>query len=140
MGILDRYIARTWLRQLLLCLSGFVGIFLVIDLIEKIPRFMRSGGAAGDMLQYFIWKLPEMVSRTATFSILMATLLTLAVLSRDSEIIALRSCGVSLLKISLPLLFLGVAASALLLINAELVLPHSYARTELIERVKIKKK
>jgi lipopolysaccharide export system permease protein len=140
MSILDRYIARIWLRLLILCLCGFVGIYLVIDLIEKIPRFLRAGGVAGDILQYFIWKLPEMVSRTATFSILMATLLTLGVLSRDSEIIAMRSCGISLLKISLPMLGLGFVASILLLINAELILPQSYARTELIDRVKIKKK
>lgn len=139
MGILSRYIAQTWLRLLMLCLSGFIGIYLVIDLIEKIPRFLRAGGAAVDILQYFIWKVPEMLSRTATFSILMATLLTLGVLSRDSEIIAMRSCGISLLKISLPMLTLGFIASILLLINSELVLPYSYARTELIDRVKIKK-
>lgn len=139
MRILDRYIGQTWLRLLMLCLSGFVGIYLIIDLIENIPRFLRAGGSAGDMLQYFVWKLPEMIGRTATFSILMATLLTLGVLSRDSEIIALRSCGVSLLRISLPMLALGFVASILLLVNAELILPHSYARTELIHRVKIKK-
>ena len=81
-----------------------------------------------------------MFGRTATFSILMATLLTLGVLSRDSEIIALRSCGISLLRISLPLLALGFVASILLLVNAELVLPYSYARTEMIEKVKIRKK
>lgn len=140
MSIISRYIARTWLRLLMLCLSGFIGIYLVIDLIEKIPRFLRAGGGAGDIAEYFIWKLPEMASRTATFSILMATLLTLGVLSRDSEIIALRSCGVSLLKISLPMLTLGFVASILLLVNAEFVLPYSYARTEVIDRVKIKKK
>ena len=140
MGIISRYIAQTWLRLLMLCLSGFVGLYLVIDLIEKIPRFLRAGGGAGDIAQYFIWKLPEMVSRTATFSILMATLLTLGVLSRDSEIIAMRSCGISLLRISLPMLTLGFIASILLLVNAELILPYSYARTELIDRVKIKKK
>lgn len=139
MRILDRYIAQTWLRLLMLCLSGFVGIYLVIDLIENIPRFLRAGGNSGDILQYFVWKLPEMISRTATFSILMATLLTLGALSRDSEIIAMRSCGISLLRISLPMLALGIVASILLLVNAELILPHSYARTEMIHRVKIKK-
>ena len=140
MSILDRYISRIWLRMLMLCLSGFVGIYLVIDLIEKIPRFLRAGGAAGDIIEYFILKFPEMISRTATFSILMATLLTLGLLSRDSEIIAIRSCGISLLRISLPMLALGLVASILLLFNAEMILPYSYARTELIDRVKIKKK
>jgi lipopolysaccharide export system permease protein len=140
MSTINRYIAQTWLRLLMLCLGGFVGIYLIIDLIEKIPRFMRAGGNAGDMLQYFIWKLPEIISRTATFSVFMATLLTLGMLSRDSEIIALRSCGVSLLKISLPMLTLGFFVSILLLINTELILPYSYAHTEQIENVKIKKK
>jgi lipopolysaccharide export system permease protein len=139
MNILDRYIGLIWLRLLMLCMGGFVGVYLVIDLIENIPRFLRSGGAAGDIMQYFIWKFPEMISRTASFSILMATLLTLGVLSRDSEITALRSCGVSLPRISLPMLTLGLVASILLLINAELVLPHSYARTEHFKRVRITK-
>ena len=140
MGILNRYIATTWLRMLMLCFSGFIGIYLVIDLIEKIPMFLRAGGTAGDILQYFIWKIPEMISRTATFSVLMATLLTLGVLSRDSEIIAMRSSGISLLKISLPMLTLGFVASIFLLVNSEFILPHTYARTELIDNVKIKKK
>jgi lipopolysaccharide export system permease protein len=51
----------------------------------------------------------------------------------------MRSCGISLLRISLPMLALGFVASMALLINAELILPHSYARTEFIEKVKIKK-
>jgi lipopolysaccharide export system permease protein len=139
-SILFRYIGQTWLRMLLLCLGGFVALYLVVDLIEKMPRFLRAGGAAADIMEYFLWKFPEMISRTATFSILMATLLTLGTFSRDSEIIALRSCGISLLRMALPMLILGLGASILLFINAELVLPHSYARTELIDRVKIKKK
>lgn len=139
MSILDRYIGQTWLRLLMLCLSGFIGIYLVIDLIENIPRFLRAGGAADDIILYFVWKIPEMIGRTAMFSILMATLLTLGVLSRDSEITAMRSCGVSLLRLSLPMLALGLAASILLLINGEFVLPYSYARTEHYHRVKINK-
>ncbi len=139
MTIIDRYIGTTWLRLLLLCLGGFVGIYLVIDLIENIPRFIRAGGAPSDMMCYFLWKFPEMLSRTATFSILMATLLTLGTLSRDSEIIALRSTGVSLVRIAVPMVILGFIASLLLLFNAEIILPQSYARSEHIIRVKIKK-
>ncbi len=140
MSLLDRYIAKTWLRLLILSLFGFIGLYLVIDMIEKIPRFLRAEAGTVDILTYFIWKLPEIVSRTATFSILMATLLTLGVLSRDSEIIAMRSCGISLLKISLPMLTLGFVAGILLFLNAELLLPYTYLKTERIDRIKIKKK
>lgn len=139
MSILNRYIAAYWIRLMALCLSSFIAIYLVLDMMEKIPRFIRAGGAAGDMLRYFACKLPEMIGQTAPFSILMATLLTLGLLSRNSEVIAMRSCGVSLLRIALPMLFLGLAASFLLLANAELIVPKSFVQMEYIERVAIKK-
>lgn len=139
MGIISRYIALTWLRLLLLCQGSFLAIYLVLDMMERIPRFLRYGGALGDILGFFLWKVPEMVSQTASFSVLMATLLTLGLLSRNSEIVAMRACGLSLGRISLPMLLLGAAASLLLLVNAELVVPHSFERMARIERVDIKK-
>ena len=139
MSILSRYIASAWLRLLGLCLGSFVAVYLVLDMMDKIPRFIRAGGSGGDIMRFFVWKLPEMVGQTASFSILMATLLTLGLFSRNSEIIAMRSCGISLLRISFPMLFLGLGASVLLLLNAELVVPGSYERMERIERVNIRK-
>ncbi|MDA8413822.1 MAG: LPS export ABC transporter permease LptG [Desulfobacteraceae bacterium] len=139
MSILDRYIATAWLRLLALCLGSFMSVYLVLDMMDKIPRFIRAGGNVRDMVVFFIYKLPEMVGQTAAFSILMATLLTLGLLSRNSEITAMRSCGVSLLRISLPMLALGLLASLLLLLNAELVVPKSYERMDFIERVAIRK-
>ncbi|HEY3308460.1 MAG TPA: LPS export ABC transporter permease LptG [Desulfuromonadaceae bacterium] len=139
MTILSRYIAIAWLRLFALCLGSFVAIYLVLDMMDKIPRFIKAGGSLFDILLFFICKLPEMVGQTASFSILMTTLLTLAMLSRNSEIIAMRSCGVSLLRISLPMLILGLLASILLLFNAEFVVPKSYQRMDYIERVAIKK-
>lgn len=139
MSIISRYIGLTWLRLLLLCQGSFVAIYLVLDMMEKIPRFLRAGGALADILRFFVWKLPEMVGQTAAFSVLMATLLTLGLLSRNSEIIAMRSCGVSLPTIAKPMLGMGLLFSLLLLVNAELVVPRSFERMERIERVDIKK-
>lgn len=139
MSILSRYIAAAWLRLLALCMGSFIAVYLVLDMMDKIPRFIRAGGAGVDIVRFFVWKVPEMVGQTASFSILMATLLTMGLFSRNSEIIAMRSCGISLLRISFPMLFLGLAASFLLLLNAELVVPKCYERMEQIERVNIRK-
>lgn len=139
MGILGRYIAVAWLRLLGLCLGSFVSIYLVLDMMDKIPRFLRAGGRLPDILKFFVYKFPEMIGQTASFSILMATLLTLGLFSRNSEIIAMRSCGISLARISFPLLLLGCVASLLLLVNAEVIVPASYLKMEYAERVLIKK-
>lgn len=116
-----------------------MSIYIVLDMMERIPRFLRAGGMLFDILRYFFFKLPDMVGQAAPFSILMATLLTLGLLSRNSEIIAMRSCGISLLRISMPMLWLGLVASLLLLINAELLVPSSSERMDKIERIDIKK-
>ena len=139
MSIISRYITVTWLRLMALCLGSFVAIYLVLDMMDKIPRFLRAGGAFVDILRFFVYKLPEMVGQTATFSVLMTTLMTLGLLSRNSEIIAMRSCGISMPRIALPMLGLGLATSMLLLVNAELIVPKSYERMEWVERVDIKK-
>jgi lipopolysaccharide export system permease protein len=139
MGILSRYIAVTWLRLFALCLGSFVAVYQVLDMMDKIPRFLRAGGEPIDIFAFFVWKIPEMIGDTAAFSILMATLLTLGLLSRNSEVIAMRSCGVSLLRISMPMLFMSLVISLLLLLNTERVVPKSYERMKQIELVKIKK-
>jgi len=140
MKIISKYIAFTWLRLMLLCQGSFLAIYLVLDMMEKIPRFLRAGGAMGDILRFFVWKLPEMFGQTAAFALLMATLLTLGLLSRNSEIIAMRSCGISLPRISLPMLVLGVVVGLLMLINTELIVPRSYETMAKIELVDIRKK
>ena len=139
MGILSRYIAVTWLRLLALCQGSFLAVYLVLDMMERVPRFLRAGGEFLDITSYFLWKLPEMIGNTASFSILMTTLLTLGLLSRNSEVIAMRSCGVSLYRISLPMLAMSLAICLLLLANTELIVPESSERMMRFERVKIKK-
>ncbi len=139
MGILSRYIAVTWLRLLALCQGSFLAVYLVLDMMERVPRFLRAGGDVLDIASYFLWKIPEMIGQTASFSILMTTLLTLGLLSRNSEVIAMRSCGVSLFRISMPMLGMSLAICLLLLTNTELIVPESSERMMRFERVKIKK-
>ena len=139
MGTLFFYVSRAWLRTLALCLGSFVAVYLVLDMMDKLPRFIRAGGSASDMAAFFVWKLPEMIGQTAPFSLLMATLLTLGFLSRSNEITAMRSCGISIARITLPMLLFGLAASLFLIVNAELIVPGSYEKMEWIDRVAIRK-
>lgn len=138
-GVAARYIARTWLSLFLLCQAGFLVIYLLIDFMEKLGRFNRLGASGSSVIKFFIYKLPEMLGQTIPFAVLMATLLALGLLSRNSELTALRSCGFSIFRIVTPILLLGALLSSLMLVNAELVVPASYQRMEYIEKVEIRK-
>ena len=138
-GVIDRYLATTWLRLFLLCQGGFLAVYLILDFMEKLGRFSKAGASFGAILQFFLFKIPEMIGQTMPFAVLMATLLALGMLSRSSELTALRSCGLSIPRIVLPILLLGFCCSLLLLVNSEFVVPRSYQQMEHIEKVVIKK-
>lgn len=139
MGIVDRYIASVWLRMLLLCQGSFLAVYLILDFMEKFGRFMRAGAKLIAIIQFFLFKIPEMIGQTMPFAVLMATLLAMGVLARSSELTALRSCGLSLPRIVAPLLGLGLFCSVFLVVNAEFVVPQSFQQMERVEQVMIKK-
>ncbi len=91
------------------------------------------------MLAYFLLKLPAIVFQIAPLAILMATLLTLGMFARNNEVTAMRSCGVSLLKVAAPLVMVSLLVAGLLLGLSSVIVPLStteadYIKTTLIEK------
>ncbi|HEY6838025.1 MAG TPA: LPS export ABC transporter permease LptG [Geobacteraceae bacterium] len=140
MKIISRYIASTYLKVLGLCTGSFVAIYLTVDFLEKIARFARTQGAPLHVLLFFLWKIPEIVNQVIPLAVLMATLLTLGILARNSEIIAMRGCGMSLARITSPLLITSLAVSLAALVSGEFIVPKSYAKMKYVEDVLIGKK
>lgn len=140
MRILTRYVAKAYARMLGLCLGSFLTIYLVIDFMEKISRFSRAGASWPHLILYFLLKIPEMLSDATPLAVLMATLLTLGTLSLSSELTAMRSCGVSLARISAPILWISLIVSVLLLLLGEFVIPRTYAERNYVQEVLILKK
>lgn len=140
MKIVGRYIASVYLRMLWLCIGAFLAIYLVIHFLEKIGRFTAAHGAPSSIILYFICKVPEVIVQVIPMAVLMATLLTLGLLSKSSEITAMRSCGMSLPRIVAPILGLALAASLLTFVLGEFIVPRSTERMKYIEEVQIAKK
>jgi lipopolysaccharide export system permease protein len=137
--IIDRYIGTRWLSMLLICESAFLACYLLFDFISKYRRFSEFGAGIWLVFQFFLLKLPEMISQTINFAVLMATLITLGLFSRSNEITVFRSSGISLVRITMPIFVLAVIVSGLMLINVELIVPQSYQRMAYVEKFLIKK-
>src|ERR1043165_1960514 len=58
MSILFRYIFREFGKIFLMCFSGLMTIYLVIDFFEKVRRFLRYDADWLDVLTYFLLKVP----------------------------------------------------------------------------------
>ena len=138
MTILFRYILREYSKIFGMCFSGLVTIYLVIDFFEKVRRFLRYESGILPILLYFVLKIPSISFQVAPFAVLVATLLTLGLLSRSNEITAMRSCGVSLLWMSSPFLLFASGISLILFSFSSTILASEKA--EEVRAVQIEQK
>jgi lipopolysaccharide export system permease protein len=112
MKILRNYILREFLSPLLLSLGLMTFIMVLIGNLKRIADLVINKGVdLFSVLQIFIYLTPYIVTYTLPISVLVAVLLALGRLSSDNEIIAIRSSGVSLLKLILPLLLISLILS-----------------------------
>lgn len=140
MTILFRYLLREYAKIFWMCFAGLMTIYLVIDFFEKVRRFLRYDASWIDVLTYFALKVPAVSFQIAPLAILMATLLTLGLLSKSHEITAMRSCGISLPWIASPFLSLAVATGLVLLLFSSTVIPLASNKAEEIRTIRIEKK
>ena len=118
-GLLDRYIAMQYLRLVGLSFVGLLGIFYIstfVDLSDKVFK----GQATFQMIgAYFWYQTPQWVYFVLPISTLVATLTTIGVLTRTSELTVMKACGISLYRASLPLLLFSLVWSAALFAMSE---------------------
>ncbi|WP_447980222.1 LPS export ABC transporter permease LptG [Candidatus Nitrospira bockiana] len=140
MRILFRYLVREYLKVFLMCFAGLMTVYLVVDFFEKVRRFIRFDAEAAHILLFFLLRTPAIAFQIAPLAVLMATLLTLGILSRNHEITAMRSCGISLYRTALPFLLCSVVIALALFLLSAVVIPVTNAQAEYVKTVLIEKK
>jgi len=140
MTILFRYILREYAKIFLMCFAGLMTIYMVIDFFEKVRRFLRYDSGVVPMLTYFALKIPAISFQVVPFAVLVATLLTLGLLSRSNEITALRSSGISLLWVTSPFLILAGGLAVILLAFSSTIIPLASGKAEEVRMIQIEKK
>lgn len=135
------YISKEFLRFYIVTLLTFLTIFVLVDYIEKSPRyFTKYDVDFPTILKYFLYLIPERVLLFSPLAVLLSVLITLILLGRNLEIIAMRACGVSLLSISLPFI---INTTFIFILNIGIVnwvIPQSALAFQLLERIQIKQK
>jgi lipopolysaccharide export system permease protein len=139
-SILDRYILAGFLRIFAISLAVITGLYLTADFFERIGSLLESGASVLTVLRYFLFKAPLLISRVVGFATLFSTLFCLGLLARTQEITAIRSSGVSVQRIALPLLVLSLLISGLTFFWNETLVPIFSRNAQQIYRTEIKQK
>ncbi len=131
-SLLSRYILQQFFTPFAYCLSGFIIIWLVIDLSDNGPDFFDAKASLGAVLRYYIVQMPQVIVMILPITLLLAMLYALSRMSKSNEIISMISAGQSLRIILMPLFLCGLYLSlASLALNYEWA-PEAEARKEAV--------
>ena len=125
MRIIDRYLTALFLRQLGLVLATLVGLYGLIEFVERIDNFIEQGATLLHYLRYPLFKLPLMATQTLPMALLLAAFATVGHLSRTQQLTALRSGGISFWQATRPLFLCGALFSLLMLVANSWLVPWS---------------
>lgn len=110
--ILDRYLVAECLPTLGLSLAVFTFVLLTHRLLKLSDLVVAKGVPVGEVAWVLVLGLPALVPLLLPVSLLLAVLLAVGRLSADSEIAAMRACGVGLAQNLRPVMALSTAVFA----------------------------
>ncbi len=108
MRTINRHIAALFARHLAIILLVLVGLYGLIEFIERVDDFIEFHAQLPHYLYYPLYKLPLMLDQALAMGVLLAALATIGLLSRTNQITALRSCGIGLWQSTRALFAIGV--------------------------------
>ena len=140
MTLITRYITSEFLKILGLCLSGLFLVLLVVDFFEKMRRYAHYEPSIETMLIYFTLRLPQMIMDISPVAIALSAVLTLGLLSRRNEIIAMKGMGITSLRIIAPFIIISLFISFILLVLNASFIPTLKKQTDHVKQFQIRKK
>jgi LPS export ABC transporter permease LptG/LPS export ABC transporter permease LptF len=118
---LDLYLLGNFSSYFLLVMAGFIFLFEIFTFFELLDDIARHHTPFLVVLNYFRFLVPFLFYKLAPFAVLIAAMVTLGVMSKNNEVVAIKASGVSLYRLAWPI----IGASALLA-SGMLLLDNTY--------------
>ncbi|HBG47090.1 MAG TPA: LPS export ABC transporter permease LptG [Deltaproteobacteria bacterium] len=130
MKILQRYMLSEFLKLLAIAGAGFLVLFITVDLFENMDNLIKHDVPFFAAFSFFLYKVPFIIGQVSPIAALVASLLSLGLLSKHGEITAMKAGGVKLLKAVYPLLAAGLAISLAVILMNEYVAPAALKKAD----------
>jgi lipopolysaccharide export system permease protein len=107
------YMARMFVLRSLAVLAALVLVLMTLDLLGEAGDILKvPGNGDAELWRYVSLRIPQLISRFLPFAVLLGTLIALATLNQNSEVISMKAAGISAHQIIAPLIVasLGIAA------------------------------
>jgi LPS export ABC transporter permease LptG/LPS export ABC transporter permease LptF len=133
--ILDRYVAHASTRAILVAGGIFLGLFYIATFLDLSDKLFK-GQTTGWMILTLLWfSTPQYLYYVIPLAVLIGTLVTIGSITKNSELVVMKACGISLYRIAAPLLMLAVVGSGVLFLLEERVLALANRRADAVNNV-----
>jgi lipopolysaccharide export system permease protein len=133
--LLDWYLSTLFAKVLALAFFGLLGIFYISTFIDLADKLFKGTTTGAVLLQYLYFATPQFVFYIVPLSILITAMVVIGIITKNSELVVMKACGISLYRAAAPLLAYAVLASGLMFVLQEQVLAHANRRAESIRHV-----
>lgn len=141
MKIFDRYIIQNFLKNYFLSFIVLVGLYVTLDMVFHFDDLARSatmpGGGQenapsgvstiftvlGNIVDFYLYQPSVFFVQLSGIIPVVAAAFTLVRMTRFNELTAMLAAGVPMLRIAAPIIVVGIALNALLVIDQELIIP-----------------
>jgi lipopolysaccharide export system permease protein len=128
--LLDIYLLRSFLFYFVFLTVGFILLFEVFTFFELLDDIAQHRTGLLEVIDYFIYLASYLSYQLAPLAALVAVLITLGVMTKNNELVAFKAGGISLYRISLPLLLAGMMLAGGLVVLDDTYLPYANQRQD----------
>jgi LPS export ABC transporter permease LptG/LPS export ABC transporter permease LptF len=134
-NLLDVYVARQYLRILAMTIIAMLGLFYISTFLDLSDKWFKGQTTLGQILAFLWWSTPQFMAYIIALAVLLAALVTIGVLTKNSELIVMRACGVSIYRTAAPMVAFALVASAMLFGMEERVLAFANRRADQLKHL-----
>ena len=113
-GLVDTYVLSSFVFYFAMLLASFVLMAHTFIFFELLSDIFAHGIGWQRVLTYHIFLTPKLLYDSAPMSVLVAVLVTFGLLAKNNEVTAMQACGVSLYRLTTPILTTSVLLSGAL--------------------------
>ena len=110
--IVDTYILTQFVFYFALTLASFVLMTEIFTFFDLLGDIVKNQIAMSEVAEYLFFLTPKLIYDTLPESVLVAVLVTFGVLSKHNEVTAFKASGVSLYRLTMPVLLASMLLSA----------------------------
>ncbi len=133
MRILDWYTLRRFCFTLFYALLSFPMIVIFVDMVGNLSKFIDKEVPLAVIIKYYIFYIPYLIILVLPIAMLLASLFSLSQMANHNELTAIRSAGISLTRILIPLFIFGLLISIFALGFGEKIVPSANQEKTKIE-------